>query len=372
MEQKLTNSDNSMKDSQKKKKKKTKKLKERNLTIRPYVLKGHERPISKVKFNEDGDLLFTGSRDKNVCLWYRDNGERIGTYTTPGAINDFDVTKDSDLLITGSGDGSVLLWRVETGEELYAWKIPGRVQSVRFNYGESQFLVAFNSSSTSPGKILIFPFNKKQPGVQKPVTIKEIQLKTTSGIKQTVWGYLNENILTVTDKGVIHIHNPESGEEIKEIQAHKNPINSIQFNKDQSFFITTSDDLTAKLFDSQTFQHLKTYETSHPVNAVAFSPILDQIIIGGGQHAAGTALMGTDLSQFATKFYHLIDESELASVKGHFGPINSLDFSRDGKSFVSGGEEGIVRLHHLTEDYVDGALEEIADEELSAQFLRLW
>jgi len=38
---------------------------------------------------------------------------------------------------------------------------------------------------------------------------------------------------------------------------------------------------------------------------------------------------------------------------GHFGPVNALTFSPDGKGFASGGEDGYVRLHHFDKSYYE-------------------
>ncbi len=38
---------------------------------------------------------------------------------------------------------------------------------------------------------------------------------------------------------------------------------------------------------------------------------------------------------------------------GHFGPVNALTFSPDGKGFASGGEDGYVRLHHFDQSYYE-------------------
>ena len=50
---------------------------------------------------------------------------------------------------------------------------------------------------------------------------------------------------------------------------------------------------------------------------------------------------------FEARFYHKIYAEEFGNVRGHFGPINSVAFSPDGRSFVTGGEDGYVRVHHL-------------------------
>ena len=38
-------------------------------------------------------------------------------------------------------------------------------------------------------------------------------------------------------------------------------------------------------------------------------------------------------------------------MKGHFGTMNSVQFNPDGKSFITGGEDGYVRLNFFDQDY---------------------
>ena len=53
-----------------------------NLTThqKPILLQGHTRSLTCVKFNKDGDLLFTCSKDHTPNVWFTSNGERLGTF----------------------------------------------------------------------------------------------------------------------------------------------------------------------------------------------------------------------------------------------------------------------------------------------------
>lgn len=48
--------------------------------MRPLSLKGHGRPITQVKLNREGDLLFSAGKNNRPCVWYTENGERLGTF----------------------------------------------------------------------------------------------------------------------------------------------------------------------------------------------------------------------------------------------------------------------------------------------------
>lgn len=47
---------------------------------RPISVLGHERSLTQIKFNKEGDLLFSCSKDHIINVWFSHNGERLGTY----------------------------------------------------------------------------------------------------------------------------------------------------------------------------------------------------------------------------------------------------------------------------------------------------
>ena len=68
--------------------------------MRPILLSGHERALTQVKYNSDGDIIFSVSKDHVVvrvclfmqprqcadllqCAWFSHNGERLGSTSCP-------------------------------------------------------------------------------------------------------------------------------------------------------------------------------------------------------------------------------------------------------------------------------------------------
>jgi len=321
--------------------------------------------LTFVKYNREGDLLFSCSKDTTPCVWYSDSGERIGTYKGhDGTVWSLDVTFDSNLLLTASADTTCKLWRVETGEELYSWGHRAPVRCVSLATGDRRFLTVTDPFSKLPPTILIYALDPEHPRKQSAAPLREIEGETPNAkIVQALWGPLNKSIYSISEDCCVYIHDSETGELLHRIADHQGPINNISFSPDEVFFLTCSDDRTAKLYDTRTYKHLKTYETNKPVNSGAISPILDHVLLGGGQKAAGVTQSSTKSGHFQARFFHTIFEEELATVKGHFGPINTIAFSPDGLSYVSGSEDGYLRIHHLGEQYVRTALEEPVDLE---------
>lgn len=56
-------------------------------------------------------------------------------------------------------------------------------------------------------------------------------------------------------------------------------------------------------------------------------------------------------SGFEVRLLNLMHEEEIGRIPGHFGPVNTLAFYPDGRGFVSGGEEGIIRMFRFSDKY---------------------
>ncbi|KAL0419671.1 UNVERIFIED_CONTAM: Eukaryotic translation initiation factor 3 subunit I [Sesamum radiatum] len=321
--------------------------------MRPILMKGHERPLTFLKYSRDGDLLFSCAKDHNPTVWFADNGERLGTYRGHnGAVWSCDISRDSVRLITGSADQTAKIWDVKTGTPLYTFNFDSPARSVDFAVGDKLAAITTDPFMGLPSAVHIKQIARDpEDQIGESVLI----LKGPRGrINRAVWGPLNRTIISAGEDSVIRIWDSETGKLLKESDkedGHKNTITSVSKSKDGSFFLTGSSDRSAKLWDIRRLELIKTYVTERPVNAVAMSPLLDHVVLGGGQDASAVTTTDHRAGKFEAKFYDMILTEEIGGVKGHFGPINALAFNPDGKSFSSGGEDGYVRLHHFDPDY---------------------
>jgi len=321
--------------------------------IRPLLLKGHERPVSDVKYNTDGDLIFVASKDQSVSVWWTENGERIGTYEGHnGAIMSLDVNRDASRLLTASADQSVRLWEVETGRTLFQFSHVTSVRVVAFAEGDQMFLSVNDQIMGFKPEIHTYKVTEDPRDMKDK---SQMTLFCPSQVLGALWGYHNEQIITANADGSLHVYDTETRKEVRSVAAHRKEVMAIRPSYDKTVFITASKDGTAKLFDLRSQEEIKMYETGRPINAAALSPVMDHVIVGGGERAEDVTQSGMTSEQFKVRFYHSIFGDELGSIAGHFGPVNVLAFSPDGRSFASGSEDGFVRLHYFGDEYFNRA-----------------
>ncbi|XP_051892648.1 eukaryotic translation initiation factor 3 subunit I [Pristis pectinata] len=324
--------------------------------MKPILLQGHERSITQIKYNREGDLVFSCAKDTVVNVWYSLNGERLGTYNGhTGAVWCVDVDWDTKQVLTGSADNSCRLWDCETGKQLALFKTSSAVRTGGFDFSGN--IIMFTTDKQMGYNCYVSFFDIRDPA---QISNNEPYMKVSaneSKITSAVWGPLGEFVIAGHENGELVQFSAKSGEVISKAKEHTKQINDIQTSLDLTMFITASKDNTAKLFDSASLEHLKTFRTERPVNSAAISPSVEHVVLGGGQEAMDVTTTSTRIGKFEARFFHLSFEEEFGRVKGHFGPINSVAFHPDGKSYSSGGEDGYVRIHHFDPQYFEFEME---------------
>ena len=114
------------------------------MSMQPIYLTGHSRPVQKVQFNFDGDLLFTCSDDKTVCMYNTYVLERVGLFQINDSCKCIDVTKDSKYLLATATTLGIKIFDVQNGDQLAEITVPGiMTNKVELSYSDKQFVVIF-------------------------------------------------------------------------------------------------------------------------------------------------------------------------------------------------------------------------------------
>ncbi|KAJ8117171.1 hypothetical protein ONZ43_g4273 [Nemania bipapillata] len=82
------------------------------------IYKGHVAAVMDVDWSPDGRGLISGSYDRTLRLWNRDEGVSRDIYHTKRMQRVFSVawSPDANFVLSGSDDGNVRLWRAHASK----------------------------------------------------------------------------------------------------------------------------------------------------------------------------------------------------------------------------------------------------------------
>ena len=360
---------------------------------------GHQGTIEALCFTPDGKYIATGSTDKTVKLWNILTGKLIRTYDDKNdksyfktGITSIAFTTDGKKLIAGGTNRYLRIYDTDTGNLIKKFEVTSNLGTntgvqLQMSKNDKDILVsednrkaAVYNLETGEKKILLKSFDKgscggcgtfaKFSGDEKYVisgshngNLVLWNLKTIKVIKT----YLKEvkDIVSVdissdgktilySDKKNVTLFNRFSGKKIRTIKNGQKEINYAEFSPDGKYFITASDDGTAKLRKTSNGKLVRTFvgyinKSNQGTDLdrenywqswarayfdrktnVKLSPDGKMLIIGKKDSIAKVLDFETGKTLF--------------NLKGHSAAVICFDFSPDNKIIATGSSDKTIKL----------------------------
>ena len=246
---------------------------------------------------------------------------------------------------------------VKAGKSIKYIRFPYKLKQIEFDLGSKRFLLLHDEyKANTPSRIKVFDFKTifnynitDDESIKKIPTLADFEVVLANEAKpnkiatRALWYADNQTLFLGTSDGWI-IHYDLNGNIINKKVVHQGTkINSLNFSKNFAVLATAADN-GSKILDPETLEILRYFKQELPMNAVSISPLFcDEVkpkfhmVMGGGVAAIMAAMTGGH-SGFEAHVCNILHGNEVGKISGHYGPINSVEFFRDGRGFVSGGE----------------------------------
>ena len=141
-------------------------------------------------------------------------------------------------------------------------------------------------------------------------------------------------VVTSSDDNTARLWNTASGHEIAALRGHERKVNSAAFSPDGTRVVTSSDDKTARVWNAASGREIAALRGhERKVNSAAFSLDGTRVVTASFSGTARTA-----------RLWDAASGREVAELKGHEESIYSAVFSLDGKHVVTASRDKTARL----------------------------
>jgi eukaryotic-like serine/threonine-protein kinase len=302
------------------------------------------------------------------------SGDRIGQLPkVPGLITYLTISDDGKWVAGGTWRGSIFVWDFETrtvklqmqvaGEDerinslvfveggqgilvrIEKWQgPPGRLQLVDIGTGKDHS--AMVESIVAPGQIKAVPKSDRLAMVSNFIHLRLFRLKPiTNNLKipahqAEVWGIAyssdGRTLVTSSDDHTAAVWDTQTWTRRHTLSGHKSLVSGLAISSDGNWVATGSFDNTIKIWDLKSGQLLRTFGNhTRQVRAIAVSP--------DGQYvASGDGVSQVWLWNLAT------GERVDASVFAKPSRVRTLAFTPDSKRLIVGGENLLVVMRELS------------------------
>ncbi|MEM9919223.1 MAG: CHAT domain-containing protein [Bacteroidota bacterium] len=255
-------------------------------------LLGHRQRVNKALWVQDQYVL-TASDDYQLKLWST-RGQVLRDYKGHRSyVHDVALSPDHRWMASVSADSSLRIWQLESKVSHFMEGYSGEISALALTSKEE--LLAASRTSLSPSSDLDF-FDA---------------FETTSSQKIYRW---NAN-----------------GQLLDAYEGHEDNINGLAISPDQKYWLSGGADARAILWDTSG-QIIRQFETTSPIQSVAFSPSGRQLLFA---------------QEDSTASLWSIEGDSLATFSGHKDLVSQAIFTPDSQFVLTASYDDTIRLFKL-------------------------
>ncbi|XP_044136567.1 apoptotic protease-activating factor 1 [Bufo gargarizans] len=331
----------------------------------------HSEVVSCCQFTNGGSptLLATCSHDCLLKLWDLSKKHCKNTLFGHGDyVNHCRFSPDDKYLASCSMDGTLKLWDVSSANEFKTIDVAVSFQE----NDESQFLLKCCSWSNDCSRIMVTARNRLYIfDVESSDLVSEIEACEQSTILYCDFCTTNQIVAMALSHYVVQLWDIDSSTKIADFNAHLSWVHCVKFFPEGSSFLTSSDDQTVKLWETN-----KVCKPSGTILKSEFDVVFsgdevtvlapdkeDRLLLINGK--TGDLVCQSSRQDFLLTCCCLRHDQQLAAVggedgsvqvfdlvtgkflkhsQGHSGTVQHCQFTHDGEWLVSSSDDSTIQV----------------------------
>lgn len=300
--------------------------------------------VTSIAKRGSGHQFFVGTENSQVYKFnFCELSADLFKTSLPGPVNHVIFPHGMNDLFITCGKEEIRVWWTKSGVELCRYTVPNMTcNAVSISRDGSRIFSAWDD-----GKVRVIGFKKEKDGTQKMFDKCDIMDAHNKGVTAIAVNSAGNRLVTGGGEGQVRvwqlIEDPINGRLRAEIAAnmkeHKGKVTSIQISPRDNSCVSASTDGSTIIWDLATNTRKQIMLANTLFKCVCF-----------GEKAVHTLTSGTD---HKIGYWDVQDGALQRELEGSkTGAINTMDISADSSTFITGGEDRLLKLWKYNEGQV--------------------